>query len=162
MQDHYCMMMASHPKKFRTFYKGKKKKKITLTCVQDIIDLARSEAKKSNMRQKHGCVITDNGGKYISKGHNTSYAYLNHGKRSLHAECSAIHNAIRQYGKNFLRGSILYVIRIGITCDSLKMSKPCKGCANAIIRFGISTAYYSTEEIDILTMVQRVKVNTAF
>ncbi len=150
------VVMASHSKKFRTYYRAKRKKKYT----QDIIDLARSEARESNMRQKHGCVITDKSGNYISKGHNTSYSYLYHGKRSLHAECSAIRNAVRQYKRDFLKGSVLYVIRIGVVGDedSLRSSMPCKGCANAIRRFRISRAYYSTNDAHVMTMIEQVKI----
>jgi len=75
-----------------------------------ICDLAQELAKKSDMeKSKHGAVIV-NGKKIIGMGYN---CYCKNKKcYSDHAEVNAILDAIKNYGKESLHNSVLYVVRI--------------------------------------------------
>jgi len=79
-----------------------------------ICELAEELAKKSDMeKSKHGAVIM-NGNKVIGTGYNKHCnKYCNNKKcYSDHAEVNAILDAIKNYGKESLYNSVLYVVRI--------------------------------------------------
>ena len=79
-----------------------------------ICELAQELAKKSDMeKSKHGAVIM-NGNKVIGTGYNKHCnKYCNNKKcYSDHAEVNAILDAIKNYGKESLYNSVLYVVRI--------------------------------------------------
>jgi deoxycytidylate deaminase len=79
-----------------------------------ICELAEELAKKSDMeKSKHGAVIM-NGNKVIGTGYNKHCnKYCNNKKcYSDHAEVNAIIDAIKNYGKESLYNSVLYVVRI--------------------------------------------------
>lgn len=68
----------------------------------------------------------------------------------LHAEISAIKNALRTMSIQELNGSDLYICRVKKTAPYAKgyvwgLAKPCEGCARAIIDFGIKNVYYTTD-----------------
>lgn len=68
----------------------------------------------------------------------------------LHAETSAIRNALKYISMNELEKSTLYVCRIKYE-DTFKrklvfgLSKPCTGCARCISTFGIRNVVYSID-----------------
>jgi deoxycytidylate deaminase len=65
----------------------------------------------------------------------------------MHAEIVAINNVIKNYGKDVLQESKLYIVRIAPESKSknlLKYSKPCLNCQKYINKFNIKKTYYST------------------
>jgi tRNA(Arg) A34 adenosine deaminase TadA len=130
-------------------------KKIIHKNDYDIILYAIELAKKSNMENKHGCVIVDNKGNIISVGFNkmlcipkNKIEIFNKNTRvkiSNHAE----EVALKKADPKKLNGAKLYIIRLGITKDysTLMNSKPCKRCTSiiesCIKRFGIKAVYHT-------------------
>jgi len=116
--------------------------KNTKTNTQSFIDNAVSMAKKSNMNQKHGCVIVYKN-KIISLGFNQTVIPC---KFSIHAEQAAINKAKKILTRTELKNCRLYVVRIGQDSmeNPLKYSKPCPNCSMYIHNAGIKTVYYST------------------
>lgn len=104
---------------------------------------AKREANKSNLTQKHGCVIVYNN-KIIAKGYNS---ICNFDKmKSIHAEIDALNYLNRIFklkDKKLRKKCNLYVVRIKKCDDTLKMSKPCNNCASKIVKSNIGTVYYS-------------------
>jgi deoxycytidylate deaminase len=86
-----------------------------------ICNIAEELAKKSDMeKSKHGAVIV-NGKKIIGMGYNR---YCKNKKcYSDHAEVDAILNAIKNYGKESLYNSELYVVRISKGGNIAKQSR---------------------------------------
>jgi tRNA(Arg) A34 adenosine deaminase TadA len=99
------------------------------------ISVAITEAKKSKMLHKHGCVIVCKN-KIMAKGHN--YMFNKH--ISIHAEI----DAIKKMHTTDFAGCTMYVIRISNT-NTLKLSKPCSHCAVTINALGIRRVYYSID-----------------
>lgn len=66
----------------------------------------------------------------------------------LHAEISAIKNALRYMSVSELKRCSLYVYRKkkinGSYCSGL--AKPCSGCMRAIVEFGLKEVIYSDDE----------------
>jgi len=102
------------------------------------IEEAMKQARKSNVRYKHGAVVVKNG-KIIGVGYNKYCisCYAIH-KICIHAEIDAISNC----SPKFLNGATLYVIRLN-NQNELQSSKPCKRCKDYIIRSKISIVYYT-------------------
>ena len=70
----------------------------------------------------------------------------------LHAEVSAIKNALRHIDEKVLAKSTLYICRIKRTGSrnspfTWGISKPCTGCQRAIATFNIKTVVYSEEGV---------------
>jgi len=114
-----------------------------MTINDKLIAIAILESKKSNHKQKVGCVIFDKK-RIISKGHNTSQKSVRklHPKFqkfpfSVHAEVDAIIKA-----KKDLKGMSMLVIRIN-NKGEFRNSKPCKKCMNYINYVGIKKIYFS-------------------
>jgi tRNA(Arg) A34 adenosine deaminase TadA len=63
----------------------------------------------------------------------------------LHAEIDAIKNALRDIKVDDLKNTTLYVVRTKKNGEE-GMSKPCKGCMQAVEAFGISRVVYTTEK----------------
>jgi deoxycytidylate deaminase len=109
---------------------------------QYFIDRAIVEAKKSEFKQRHGCIIFK-GNRILSSGYNE----IRHCNRlesrytrwinSLHAETRTI--LFSRFP--LLRCSIL-VIRLNHK-DQLVNSKPCPLCLDLILDVGIKNIYYS-------------------
>jgi deoxycytidylate deaminase len=115
------------------------------------IQMAITEAKKSTMEFKHGCVCIDpKTGVVLGRGFNewdlVRYRFDNQVKRSekqnkiygVHAEARAIFRVPRSYRL----GMTIVVVRInanGRICNS----KPCAHCTRLINKYQI-TVYYST------------------
>jgi deoxycytidylate deaminase len=117
--------------------------KNTKSHTQNFIENAVSTAKKSNMTQRHGCVIVHKN-KIISFGFNQSFISC---KFSIHAEQAAIIKAKKILPRSELKNCRLYVVRIGQDSmeNPLKYSKPCPDCSKCIYNAGIKTVYYTTE-----------------
>lgn len=117
----------------------------TSNCKQDYyMDLAAREALKSDMTQKHGCVILLDD-EILSIGHNYRTTHMFH-TFSIHAEIDALNKINKKKYKAVFHKMEMYVVRIGTGKFSnvLKYSKPCQGCTNAILKYGIQKVYYST------------------
>ncbi len=99
-------------------------------------------ASKSNLNNKHGCVIVHRG-KILSTGYNCCH-YNNHNIHTRHAEfdCISKIKKIRNKNKILLSECSLYVVRINDE-NNLKNSKPCNKCFEYIIKSGIKKIYYS-------------------
>lgn len=70
----------------------------------------------------------------------------------LHAEISAISNALKRISIEELKRCSLYVCRVKYTStykDKLIFGKacPCEGCRRAIIDFGIKHVYFTNDEL---------------
>lgn len=72
----------------------------------------------------------------------------------LHAEISAIANALNHVSKDDLRNSTLYIHRVKRKSSNNHrdwidgIAYPCEGCRSAIAAFGIKRVIYSTDESD--------------
>lgn len=114
------------------------------------IQCAVEEAQKSNMRQKHGCVIVKRK-KVIAKGHNDHSGYDKYGseltnkRRTIHAEADAIRNCISN-GIS-MKGAVMYVVRFNIRTNEATYSKPCHNCFELILscvkKHGLRKIYYT-------------------
>lgn len=115
------------------------------------MNMAAETALRSPMVQKHGAIIVYRN-EIISKGFNYFVADY-----SIHAEVAAIKSVKKKY-RNILSECEIYVVRIGPNRfkNTLKYSKPCFHCQNAIMKHNFKKAFYSTnyaydmilEEID--------------
>ena len=109
---------------------------------QYFVDRAIVEAKKSEFKQRHGCIIFK-GNRIISTGHNEIRhcnkleSRYTRWKNSLHAES----RTILFCEVNLLRCSIL-VVRLNHK-GNLVNSKPCQFCLELIQDVGIKNIYYS-------------------
>lgn len=113
--------------------------------IAEYVEIAVSEAKKSSMTQKHGCVIVHRN-RVVAAGHNK--AVEPYPLKSIHAEAVALTRAKRILTKSELKQSKLIVVRIGTDSmkNPLKYSKPCAACESFISKQGISMVYYSTSD----------------
>jgi deoxycytidylate deaminase len=108
-------------------------------------EIAANIARNSDMFQKHGAVIVYKK-TIIATGFN-SYSFNNKTNFSMHAEIVAINNVIKNYNKDILSESKLYIVRIAPESKSkyvLKYSKPCLNCQKYINKFNIKKIFYST------------------
>lgn len=104
---------------------------------------AENCAIKSDMNFNHGAVIIHRG-KILSSGYNY---YHEHGvnsnyKESVHAEVSAINNALKKIHVNELKKCELIIIRVNRHGKHLN-SKPCCHCEKFINRFNIKRVFHS-------------------
>jgi len=102
---------------------------------------AFNQALKSDMNFNHGCVVVYRG-KIIGKGYNTYINFNCYDKVSLHAEVSAINNALKKISPQELKKCELIVIRVNKTGECLN-SKPCSNCASYIDKFCIKKVFHS-------------------
>ena len=107
------------------------------------INIAIEEAKKSDHKQKIGCVIF-NKKRIISKGYNTSLKSIKklHPKfqrwpGSVHAEVDAIIKA-----KKDLKGCSMLIVRVNKK-NQLRLAKPCDSCMKYIEYVGIHKIFYT-------------------
>ena len=115
-----------------------------------VINLAVKEAKKSQHKQKMGCVIFRKKN-IISIGYNAPlksaknlHPQYTRWPNSIHAEVDAILKA-----KANLVGSEMIVIRIN-NQDQFRMAKPCIYCMKYITHVGIRKIHYSLNEKNLL------------
>jgi len=111
------------------------------------IKLAYTEALKSNMKQRHGCVIIHRKN-VIAYGHNYFCFHENVGdvnrNRSLHAEMAAIYSIEPRKRKKIIKQSTVVVIRLNPS-GILKRSDPCCHCEEMITKIGIKRVIYSLD-----------------
>lgn len=108
-------------------------------------------ARKSTMRQQHGCVIVYNNKEIVAEGYNHTRNNTMENIYSIHAEMEAIKKlkqVMRKKDKHYINRCKLYVVRIGkgITDAMLKQSSPCPHCAKAIDSIGIPRVCFSVDE----------------
>ena len=104
-------------------------------------DEAFRQALKSDMNFNHGSVVIYRG-KIIGKGFNR---YINSDycdKVSLHAEVSAINDALKRVSAEELKKCELIVIRINKEGGCLN-SRPCCKCEEYINKFSIKKVFHS-------------------
>jgi deoxycytidylate deaminase len=116
-----------------------------VSFVWDNIDVAGKIAREidNGMRSFHCALVCDKR-KILSVGINSRQTHPRAPRtergQKLHAEVAAIIGADR----GALRGSVLYVVRVGKSnSQAMRMSKPCAQCQAAIIKAGIKAVYYS-------------------
>jgi len=130
------------PCSYTAFVQSTHKKKLAR-----IISTGIAAALKSNMKMRHGAVIT-NGNRIVAVGYNQRVKHL-HNKYSIHAEESALRN-LRMRCKNAqsnTRSLHLYVLRV-LDNGSLANSSPCQKCQACIRNSGIiSKVFYSESAI---------------
>ena len=110
---------------------------------EGFLNKAAQVAFRSNMAQRHGCVVVLNG-EIISSGFNHRCNHMFH-RFSCHSEV----DALRKIKRNMdLSAAEMYVVRIGPESagNPLRMSMPCEGCTRAIVKAGIGRVYYSWSE----------------
>jgi deoxycytidylate deaminase len=101
---------------------------------------AARAAQQSSMTHKHGCVIVFPKGDTVS-GWNHHDIHLTE-SFSIHAEIDALYKASKA-GK--LHDTHMYVVRIGVDANTLKLSRPCSACRQKIESVGIRKIFYSTD-----------------
>ena len=105
------------------------------------LDEAFNQALRSDMSFNHGSVVIYRG-KIVGKGFNK---YINSNycdKPSLHAEVSAINDALKRVSAQELKKCELIVIRINNKGNHLN-SKPCFNCEKYINKFCIKRVFHS-------------------
>ena len=113
--------------------------------LNEYIQIAADEAKKSPMSQKHGCVVIHKN-RVVATGYNKQVDPLS--LTSIHAEINALMKAKKILTRSELKQAKLMVVRIGTNSmdNPLKYSKPCKVCQNFIEKLGVQLVYYSTSD----------------
>jgi deoxycytidylate deaminase len=110
-------------------------------------------AARSNMVQRHGCVIVDRvSGYVVANGYNKKTAMFStndkEAKYSVHAEIDALSKLRKTTDVANLE---MYVVRIGSSslCDGspFKLSMPCCSCSQVIKKISIRKVYYSTTRV---------------
>ncbi len=112
------------------------------------INIAISEAEKSSLGIRHGCVITK-GGKEMSRGYNSKRSIM-WGEiiPSVHAERSAVCASKRNKYKQRVHGATIYIVRIKMDKNgniNLSNSKPCTDCARYLKKLNIKKIVYSID-----------------
>lgn len=106
--------------------------------------LAIKEAEKSEMMQRHGCVIV-RGSSVLGKSSNKRrghdfYGWLPADACSFHAEVAAI-----RMTKRDLSNATIYIARINGSGQP-RLSAPCSNCQKAIENAGIKKVVYTVDE----------------
>lgn len=102
----------------------------------NMLSRALTEAEKSDVKHKHGCVITK-GGRVLAVGHNR---YRNShptmeipaGNYTVHAEI----DAASQVQWHNLKGCTVYIGRLSKSKEAAN-SAPCKGCLDYLEQAGV-------------------------
>jgi tRNA(Arg) A34 adenosine deaminase TadA len=80
------------------------------------------------------------------RSHPLQFAFSkSHLKISLHAEVAAIVDALRNYDKEELVGTTIFVARV-LKNGSRAKAKPCVVCERALKAYGISSVYWTDYE----------------
>ena len=135
-------LRVSNPQKIRPY--------TPTNTANSFIELAKTQAQKSNYGNfRHGAVLVS-GGRVINTGYNKD-RFTNFGSRfrpcgfgnaTLHAELDAILNIDRKK----TQGATIYVVRISNDRDLFRNSKPCSMCHAALMFVGIKQVIYSLDE----------------
>ncbi len=111
-----------------------------------MIRLATKHANKSTFKYKIGSVII-RGNAILGVGHNEVNRYTSKWKQvwpgSLHAEESAILDALKKHSHDKLIGSTIYVSRVDQS-GKLALARPCEHCQTVLRAFQIKTCLYTT------------------
>lgn len=113
--------------------------------------MAINLAKRSNQGWKHGAVIVKNN-KIIGKGYNSAYLEPFRGHFSIHAEVSAIINAIKTLkNPKEIYDSELYIVQWFKMPnlrknEIMRCSEPCSNCKRMIEKYKIKKVYYSVAD----------------
>ena len=101
------------------------------------IEEAEISALKSDMNFNHGAVVIHRG-KILSTGYNYYYEHKcnSNYRESVHAEVSAINNALKKIHISELKKCELVIIRVNRRGEYLS-SKRCCNCERFITRFNI-------------------------
>ena len=114
---------------------------------------AEKQAHKSQFKYRVGAVLVRSG-RVLSTGHNkVGHRSKQRIWESVHAEESAIVNALKSGSMGRIPGSILYVVRI-LSDGSLSCAKPCTKCNALIQSVGIKKVVYT--DWDGSTVVERM------
>lgn len=107
------------------------------------IEEAEISALKSDMNFNHGAVLIHRG-KIISTGYNYyhEYKFNSNYRESVHAEVSAINNALKKIHASELKKCELVIIRVNRQGEHLN-SKPCCHCEKFINKFNIKKVFHS-------------------
>ena len=106
------------------------------------IDLAATEATKSNALYRHGCIAVSSG-KIIAKGYNKYRTYSKDGLIPETCSCHAEIDVLRKCNKLPEKNKIsIYVVRLS-EGDNLSNSTPCQQCVDTMKDFGIKKIIYS-------------------
>ena len=108
--------------------------------MQEFIDVAKRNALRSPLTQKHGAVIVFDG-KVICEGYNKQLS----DRYSIHAEVDVLLKARKKY-MSILPECDLFVVRVTGRKNCLAMSKPCERCAKIIADSRIGKTYYTCSE----------------
>jgi tRNA(Arg) A34 adenosine deaminase TadA len=98
-------------------------------------------AYRSNMTQRHGCVIVDDQGVIVARGFNYKTSHHCH-QFSTHAEIDALSKIKKTTDMSNFE---MYVVRIGSDAQGapLKLSHPCTSCTRAIMKTTLRRVYFS-------------------
>ena len=127
--------------------------------IEMAVEKAISEARKSPIMHKHGCVIVkikgDNKGAFLSYGHNvTTYEIsrsidknnkINVTTRNIFNNVCSIHaemSVLYKINRSLIKDCLVVVVRINKHGKTVN-SKPCKDCQEVLKRWNI-TLYYSS------------------
>lgn len=107
--------------------------------------LAAKLAFKSDMVERHGCVIVGGDGSIWATGFNHTSVHIRH-CHSVHAEI----DALCKLKKVDLATADMYVVRLGPASleHRLKLSKPCDSCRTQINRSAVRRVFYSWSHVD--------------
>lgn len=111
------------------------------------LNVARSLAKRSEEKKKHGAVVIKSG-RVVGYGFNKFKNHTDYIPEELikvHCSRHAEEVAIKSAGAN-AKGATLYVARVN-RADQDRNSKPCRICADLIENSGIKRVVYTTEKI---------------
>lgn len=94
-------------------------------------------------RYKIGAVLALRSGQHYlgynqAKSHPLQRRFDVYGRTHLHAEIHALSVALRYHGTLDIRGSTVYVARVGGG-----ICRPCASCMKALVHFGVSVVHYT-------------------
>lgn len=120
-----------------------------------MIEQAIKQAKKSTYKHRLGACITI-GRKVLGVGYNKINRYQSKIKTgswegSLHAEISAVLDALRKYHVSELKGATITVVRVD-KHNELKLAMPCKNCYNSLRNLGIKEVRFSNDSGEFTSM----------
>ena len=114
-----------------------------------------SVAQRSNLTQKHGCIIVENN-QIISCGYNYKLKNGSHFMKKSSSEMNEVYSihaeiaTLKKVKNKDLTKCDMYIVRIGPnnhTHCNLKYSHPCKMCSFNIQQYGIRKVYYSVNSL---------------
>lgn len=113
-----------------------------------MIKKAIQQAEKSTYKHRLGACISI-GRKVLGVGYNKINRYQSKIKTgnwegSLHAEISAVLDALRKYPASELKGATITVVRVD-KHNELRLAMPCNSCYNSLRNLGIKEIRFSND-----------------